>query len=263
MYDITSRLEINLKGNEDLNQLMRCASRLRVPALVVPPNILAPIMQSVNISRYNFRIITTIDFGKRTKTYGSVKITREIDPHGQLMSAGGYDIALTPNKNSLEISNEVYHISNLIRNNINKTSEIRFCLEITNSDDDFISLANAVKKYPIDYIRIGSRTDAESQPEILNEKIHTIKSIVACKIKVSGNFNVDDINKINADRFDVDLQNAIGIEKELNQFMSNKQLEENKDEESNEERNIKQLDLFSLPSDIDVSPDNDRRVSDR
>lgn len=216
---VLTRLEIDVMVASELAESASLAVKHCLPALVIHPTL--AVEGHIARGRINgrYKIITPIDWPKGD-TFGMPKL-RGLSTDA--LEAEGFEILLTPDKNEIDTRNEAKSLYEFLRTHLGPLVEVRFVLgTLTRSEENIINQVKGLRALPTPaYIRtdISLKTQAgKANPEVHNNDIERITSIIKAPIKVSG--NIGDLKTIasckNAIRFGVSLIQAKQIIKEFN-----------------------------------------------
>lgn len=219
MFDITTRFEVNvLRGANvanDFNNLSNFLVKHRVPALVVDPMFIQPVLIERMRFRAQYKIIVAVDFdtGRRYAMEKLRPLPQEI------FKADGLDILLSANRADKESFNEMKVLHDFIKNSINPMIEIRWVLGLrSRAYEDVANIMINLKKIPAPTF---VRTDINLVSPDHNMEQHAvdidfIKSAVGAPIKLCGNVDLATISKFKGQvaRFDVSVSQAKKIAKE-------------------------------------------------
>lgn len=221
MFDITSRLEINLDDPRvPIPVVTEYAAKYRASAIVVQdPTLIHPLIQSRLSTNGKYKIILAIDFHSGAE-YAMAKFrnfSRDVD----ITQADGYDIRLTTNKanntplNEVEVSNEIRVIRDFLQK-IRPTYDVRFTIDMFSRP--WAQIEHALKtlaKVPCNMIRLETHLaipESKANIDLTKKAIETIRRYTPLPIKVSTNVNramIDGLKDVAA-RFDV---NMLGMQK--------------------------------------------------
>lgn len=219
MFDITTRFEVNvLRGANvanDFNNLSNFMVKHRVPALVVDPSFIQPVLIERGRFRAQYKIIVAVDFdtGKRYAMEKMRPLPQEI------FHADGLDILLSANRPDKESFNEMKILSDFIKISVNPAFEIRWVLGLRKrSYEEVSNIVLNIKKIaaPI-FVRTDINLDS---PGLTLEKhsadIEFIRKSVGAPIKLCGNIDLATITKLKSQvsRFDVSVTQAKKIARE-------------------------------------------------
>ena len=217
---ILNKLEIDVMQVSELDEASELAAKYKLPALVVHQSLAGEAHIARGRVRGRFKLITPIDWPKG-ENFGISKI-RGLSMDA--LEADGFEILLTPNKSEKDTKNEVYVITEFIRNHVAQQAEIRFVLGTYIHEPEQISkmLSGLVGVRTPDLIRndINLKTQvSKSNPDIHNNTLARIAELVRYKTKICG--NITDIKTMAAckgvSKFGVSLLQAKSIIKEFKQ----------------------------------------------
>lgn len=210
-------LEIDVMQANELQEASQITAKYNLPAIVVHQDLSseAYILRAQLKSKY--KIITPIDWPKGSN-YGLLKL-RGLSTDA--LEVEGFEILLTEGKSTSDTKNEAKAVTDFIRHHLSELHEIRLVLGTLSRDDENIArICEAIKlvRAPAmirNDILLKTQINKAS-PEIHNNTIDMINSIVKAPIKISGNINnfrtVTQCRK--AKRYAVNLMQAKTIIKE-------------------------------------------------
>lgn len=224
MYQVTSKLEINVTEKSNPVLAADFAQKHRCPAIVAPPGMIAPLMANRAIKNGQYDIIATIDFPQGKEF--ALKKFRDLDQ--DFIACNGFDIMLTPGLNEVETRNEIRAIYEFLRN-INRTYNIRYVLgAYTREEDEVVKFLKAMQKHPPVFIRLDQHL---TLPNVNRARHASMAKLVSehmpSPLKISGNVNLEMIDELGTgrNRFDVTLNQAVSILKAL-ELRNNPQMQE-------------------------------------
>lgn len=221
-FQVTSRLELNVvKASTNTQHVADLASRYRIPALVVEPSYVAPLMTYRSMSGSRYKIICAIDF-PTGQNFAMDKLKRS---NPDFTAADGFEILLSNDRSEVELRNEMKSLYEFIKMQ-NRLLEIRWCLGAYHRNESNLEYAvRNMVKYPPSYVRVDSHVDLPKvELEQHEQAINSIREQVQYPIKVSGNVDLELFKKLETKvaRFDVnvdqlnqivyDLGATVGIE---------------------------------------------------
>lgn len=187
---LTTKLEVDVMQQADLDGAMQQAIIHRLPAIVIHPLLVAPALSTRIKRRGQFKIIATIDW-PRGESYGMTKLrgmTKE------MLEVDGYEIMMTGGKTEIENRNEAKTLADFIRQRINPRLEVRFVLGCaTRPEAETVRMAAAMAGVQAPAL---IRTDIALKAQVTkaNQKVHTatvqaLRAACSVPIKVSGNID--------------------------------------------------------------------------
>lgn len=206
MYEIASKVELNVfDGKFPPIRIGEFVVKNQAPAIVVPPELVAPFIVDRSNKRGFYKIIAAVDF-----PHGSKFAMQKVRDMGRdALAADGFDILLSLNKTTGETFNEVKSVTEFLKS-LNQVAEIRWTLPHYTPVAKIADFLNAVKRCPqVTWIRLGHLlTDSSVTLGHYNGLIQMMKQAVPLPIKIGGNVTsetFDALSKDKAFRFDVTL----------------------------------------------------------
>lgn len=206
MYEITSKVELNVFDTKvPPIRVGEFAVKNSVPAIVVPPEFVAPFVVDRTFKNGFYRIIAAIDF-----PFGKKFAMQKVRDMGRdALAADGFDIQLSTDRTVAETFNEIKSVTEFLKS-MNMAAEIRWTLPhntAVNKINDFLA---ALKKSPqVTWVRLG-HTLVENGVGLgnYNGLIQMVRQAVSLPIKIGGNVDsaiFDAYAKDKAIRFDMTL----------------------------------------------------------
>jgi deoxyribose-phosphate aldolase len=215
-FQIANKLEVNLlNSNTKPEYVSEFVLKNRIPAIVAAPEYIAPLVAHRAVRNGPYKIICAVDFPSGSN-FGMDKIFRT---NPDFVGADGFDFLLSSNRTDVELHNEMMAIYNFIKGN-RPFSQIRWVLKLRTHKDAGLSALKHMAKAPPAFVRLNSELEV---PKIgvtkHREYIKLARKQVPYPIKVCGNVDLNLIdklaNEVNVKRFDVSLNQAEAIIREL------------------------------------------------
>jgi len=213
---VTSRLEINLLNSTTKpDYITEFVLRNGVPAVVASPEYIAPLVALRAIRGGAYKIVCALDFPGGTN-FGMDKMLRA---HPDFVAADGFDILLSVGRHDIETHNEMMSIYKFLKSN-RPISDIRWTLKPHTNLQETKNALNHIMKYPPSFVRLGSElTEPNLDIESHKKYIKLVREKIPYPLKVCGNIDLEAFNElskeVNAKRFDVSLEQAEAIVREL------------------------------------------------
>lgn len=215
MYDITSKLEINMFDKlVDPNHLVKIASQNKFPAIIVKNPELIPHLHFLrsSTSGYYFKVILAVDFDAKGANY---VVSKFANLDLSWVQADGFEIILTPKENPIEIKNEVNALSSYLKR-MSPSAEVRYCLNMFSFSgkivEDMITSINQQTNPRPAFIRIDQNLEAPRRDimDYAPKCLQIIRKICPMPVKASANVTLEAIRALNnqIERFDVSLKRA-------------------------------------------------------
>ena len=216
MFQITTRLEINVSNastyNADLRGLATFVIKNRIPAVVVSPEFLEPVLFEKGKKLANFKVICLVGFpdGK------GFALEKFRDLPQQSMMADGFEVMLTPGRSDKECLNELRAVTQFIRQFGLKELRWAFSFRTVNYDR-YEHFLPHILKWPASYVRTDGNLlvpNLSFEDHLLD--VEFIRSVIGTPIKISGNVDLGMIESLKkrVARFDVTLDQARDIIRE-------------------------------------------------
>lgn len=199
-----AKLELDVMIAAELERACELAHSLQMPAIVVHPLLTQQAFHHRSVKKSTFKVITTVDWLKGDQ-HG---LNKFVGMSTHALEADGFEILLSL-RADYEIAQEVEDIHSFIKNYISPTAEIRIVLgSLDRSLDEALQICGGIVNLDSDYkqkmyVRNDHHTKgqiAKFSPKAHNDLIDRIRSMVNCKVKVSG--NIDNLRFISQDRAD-------------------------------------------------------------
>lgn len=220
MAPIINRLEIDVMQANELVEASEITVKNKLPGMVVHQTLMGDAQVIRGRLRGQFKLIVPIDWPKGA-TFGMTKM-RGLNTDS--FEADGFEILLTPGKNTKDTRNEAKALIDFIRTHISDQVEIRFVLGTSNMDqNDIKQMCSGLLALPTPAcIRTDTNLKLQmnkANPIVHNATIETIRGIIRTPIKISGNIN--DVKSAttceSATRFAVSMLQARTIIREFKQ----------------------------------------------
>ncbi len=206
MYEITSKVELNVFDTKvPPIRVGEFAVKNSVPAIVVPPEFVAPFVVDRTFKNGFYRIIAAVDF-----PFGKKFAMQKVRDMGRdALAADGFDIQLSTDRTTAEIFNEIKSVTEFLKS-LNMAAEIRWTLPhntAVNKINDFLGALR--KNSQVTWVRLG-HTLVENGVGLgnYNGLVQMVRQAVSLPIKIGGNVNreiFDAYSKDKAIRFDMTL----------------------------------------------------------
>lgn len=218
------QLEIDVYTKSELQAATDLCITHSCSAIVIPPELCFDAQVARGIRNGKFKIIVAIDApdGQRFENLKFIGI-----PQNSL-NADGYEIALTPNRSENETLKEIAFIDNMHKSFFGQMVEFRYVIGMhqkNHTTNGLKTTCNAIKSRPLPkYIRTSWLTtlpiNAKQSLTTHNDDINMIRQLCGAPIKISGNINMDSIEKIRVQAFAVTLDQAKNIVAEMQQYLN-------------------------------------------
>jgi len=217
---ILNRLEIDVMQANELVEASELASKYKMPALIVHPDLASEAQIYRGRTRGRYALITPIDWPKG-ETFGQNKL-RGLSTDA--LDADGFEILLTGGKSVTDTRNEAKYLTEFLKQHLSETIEVRFVLGSNMRDhQNVLQMCEALRgvRTPA-YVRNDTQLKlqvSKANPDTHNALMEEIRKIIKVPIKLSGNITgVRAITSCNdASRFAVNLLQAKNVVKELQQ----------------------------------------------
>jgi len=245
LYTITSRFEINvLESNVNPITAADWAQKHRCPAVVVGPQHVAPLMANRAAKSGQYHIIAALDFPK-----GSHFAMDKLRIAGQDFSVcDGVDVLLTGGRTQVETRNEIKALYEFLR--AMNMYEIRYVLgAYTRSREELVNMLVGMKQFPPRWIRLDQHM---RKPNVATGHhkgmAELFKLHMPTPLKVGCNVDWDTVKALRDTkfRFDVTLDQAIGIVKDYEKEEREKAEQKRLDLAAVAEKAIKEADKVQL-----------------
>jgi hypothetical protein len=230
MFQYTTKLEVNIRRGKmaptDMHNLSTFLIKSKIPAIVIDPEFIDPMM--VERSKFNgqYKIIVAVDFDNGRR-YGMEKL--KYLPKNTFQT-NGIEILLTPGRNDKESLNELKVISEWGKM-FNPLLEIRWVFGFrTRARDLIANFMPYLKNVPGTFLRTDPNCEI---PKISVEEhesdVAYLKEHSSTPIKISGNVTLEIMNAIKVARYDVTIGQAKKIVKAIEDENKKPQGEKNMD----------------------------------
>lgn len=234
MYEIASKTEINaFDAKTPPTRVGEFAVKNFTPAIVVPPELVAPFMADRTYKRGFYKIIIAVDF-----PFGKKFAMQKVRDMGRdALAAEGFDIQLSVDRTTAETFNEVKSVTEFLKS-LNQAAEIRWTIPHNTAVAKINDFLAALKKCPaVTWVRLG-HTLVENGVGLgnYNGLIQMVRQATPTPIKIGGNVDVEIFDALSKDksiRFDMSLNqiNAI-INAKTNPPVAKKEAEKSEPKES-------------------------------
>jgi len=190
MLNLLSRLEVNVGLGSDVSRLSSFAIKNRIPAIVVPPELVTSAIMLRQGYLNKFRVICTVDFPEG-RCFAGEKVG--VLPSGAL-NADGFEILLSSGRTDKECENELSELYRFFRKDL-AGKELRYCLNLHGRKfEDIIKFFKHFKKFPPDFLR----TNVDLRLQRFKDKDHAdairmIRERSGVPIKLCGNVSPDTV----------------------------------------------------------------------
>lgn len=200
--DQTNRVEVlfekpSLKV-KDLAKLDSIMCSTRAPALVIDPAYINDIIMIKGQRNSKYNVIAAIDL--EGKVYGGNKVYHIKNA----ISADGFDIGLTANKNKTELTNEIKAITSFLSQSPTEYM-IRWVINAKHGSGHVKECLEAIKKSKTKFDMISLITDS-IDADLAHDLVKTCRTslgLAKCKMKISGDPSNDLIRVDNSLRYQV------------------------------------------------------------
>lgn len=206
MYEIASKVELNVfDAKVAPTRVGEFVVKNMAPAIVVPPELVAPFVVDRANKRGFYKIIAAIDFPDGNN-FAMQKVR---DMGRDALAADGFDILLSLNRTTGETFNEVKSVTEFLKS-LNQVAEIRWTLPHYTPVAKISDFLNAVKRCPqVTWVRLGHTLgDTTVTLGNYNGLIQMIRQALPLPIKIGGNVIPETFEALSKDkglRFDVSL----------------------------------------------------------
>lgn len=215
MFLPLSKLEIDVSRNDPLHAIVELAQKHRVPALVVPPDLVAVANISRGVGQSQCKVIAAVDW-PRGEQYKQDKF-RGLPI--EALHCDGFEVLLTPRDTMQAVTDEVSYLAGFIHQQFGPLFEMRFVLDLDNSRQRAATVwvLDAFKKIqgPA-YIRTThlNKLPGQTKPA---EQVEFIRKYTGTPIKFSGQVDVELYKALPVERFAATYQQAQLLIKEMTQ----------------------------------------------
>jgi len=227
MFPYTTKMEINLRNSKtlphDLNNLPIFMIKNRIPALVVPPELLELVAAERVVHNADYQIITMVDWEDGNHyAMDKLKLLTKM-----ALQTDGLEIRLSHDRNDMECHNELSSILDFIKK-FNPLMQVRWVFEFRKiCYDSYKHFFKHMKKFPATFVRTSTIVELANNFDVVEHArdIERIKQEYAGQVKISGNITKKVMDDVKAARYDVTVDQAKSIIKEINELKKKEQLE--------------------------------------
>lgn len=187
MYNVTTKLEIDVMSALDLMPSIDMAIKYRMNTLVIHPDLMTDAIFARVRKQGKFKIITPVDWPKGD-VFGMNKMTGMTK---DALSADGFEIIISARDNSNEIKSEALAITDFVRRHLGQHIQVRFVLATSVRDPQMISkICDVMKHIPApNVLRTDIHTKIQQTKAEHTPILENIRKSTALPVKISGNIN--------------------------------------------------------------------------
>jgi hypothetical protein len=219
-------MEINLRNSKtlphDLNNLPIFMIKNRIPAIIVPPELLELVAAERVVHNADYQIITMVDWEDGNHyAMDKLKLLTKM-----ALQTDGLEIRLSHDRNDMECHNELSSILDFIKK-FNPLMQVRWVFEFRKiSYKSYEHFFKYLKKFPGTFIRTSTIVELANNFDVDEHRrdIEVIKRNYAGQVKISGNVTKNVMDEIKANRYDVTVSQAKNIIKEINELKKKEQI---------------------------------------
>lgn len=228
MFSYTTKMEINLRNSKtlphDLNNLPIFMIKNRIPAIVVPSELLELVAAERVVHNADYQIITMVDWEDGNHyAMDKLKLLSKM-----ALQTDGLEIRLSHDRNDMECHNELASILDFIKK-FNPLMQVRWTFEFRKfCYDSYKHFFKHMKKFPATFVRTSTIVELANNFDVAEHArdIERIRQEYAGQIKIGGNITKKIIDEVKAGRYDVTVDQAKNIIKECNDIKKQEQLAE-------------------------------------